>query len=243
MYNDIDWGKRGNKGNCTANAHRFTEYARRFTRGHWSFLGPGSEKKWCGTHVSKPDGEWDKTAEDRMLNFAESGHPIFRATSALERGEFKSKGEGVKSIHFNGSELILRTLVSVNHLSVYGAAADLCGELARDSRGTEKPAATENLEWMVIPTEFSAGNPISQTDDEVQRNLLREYEQKFAELPEKEKRTRLCSNAGISKNFEKGKFFITLDDDTFHNLKGSCRGCTLPRSEESSHVRGGSVET
>ena len=68
-----------------------------------------------GTHVSKPNGEWNKTAEVMMLNFAESGHPVFRATSALERGEFfKSKGGGKKSIHFNGSEetveLILRTV-------------------------------------------------------------------------------------------------------------------------------------
>ena len=65
-----------------------------------------------------------------MLNFAESGQPIFRATSALERGELRSKGKGKKSIHFNGSEenieLILRTIISVNHLSVYGAVADLC---------------------------------------------------------------------------------------------------------------------
>ena len=90
---------------------RVTEYARRFTRG--SFLRPGTEKKWYETHVNKPDGEWDKNAEDMMLNFPESGHPKFRATVALERGELKSKGKGVKSIHFNGSddtiELILRT--------------------------------------------------------------------------------------------------------------------------------------
>ena len=26
-----------------------------------------------------------------MLNFAESGHPVFRATSALERGELKKQ--------------------------------------------------------------------------------------------------------------------------------------------------------
>ena len=62
-----------------------------------------------------------------MLNFAESGHPVLRARSALERGELKSKGNGVKSIHFNGGddtiELILRTIISVNQLSVYGAAA------------------------------------------------------------------------------------------------------------------------
>ena len=82
MSNDIDWRNRENRENCIANAHRVTEYARRFTQGHWSFLGPGSEKKWYGTHVSRPYGEWDKTAEDMMLNFAERGHPIFRATIA-----------------------------------------------------------------------------------------------------------------------------------------------------------------
>ena len=56
-----------------------------------------------------------------MINFAESGHPVFRASNALERGELKSKGKGVKSIHFNGSDetigLILRKVISVNQLS------------------------------------------------------------------------------------------------------------------------------
>ena len=34
-------------------------------------MGPGSEKKWYGTYSGKPDGDWDKTAEILMLNFAE----------------------------------------------------------------------------------------------------------------------------------------------------------------------------
>ena len=85
----------------------------------------------------------------------------------------KRHGKGVKSIHFNGSdetiELILRTVISVNQLSVYGAVAELCKELARDSSGARKPAANDHLESMVIPTEFLTANPISQTDAEVQR--------------------------------------------------------------------------
>ena len=148
----------------------------------------------------------------------------------------------MKSIHFNGSddtiELILRTVISVNQLSIYGAVADLWKELARDSRGTKNTAANDTLESMVIPTEFSSANPISQTDAEVQGNLLREYEQKFAELLEQEKLIKLCSNAGFSKNIEKGQFFITLDDDALDDMKGSCREFSLPRSEESSLVRG-----
>ena len=77
-----------------------------------------------------------------MLNFAESGHPIFRDTSALERGELRSKAKGKKSIHFNGSEenidLILHTIISVNQLSLYGAVADLCRELSKYSRVSGK---------------------------------------------------------------------------------------------------------
>ena len=71
-----------------------------------------------------------------MKNFSDSGHPIFRASGAFERGELKSKGGGKKSTHFNGSaenvELLLRTVISANQLSVYGAIADLCRELSED---------------------------------------------------------------------------------------------------------------
>ena len=91
----------------------------------------------------------------------------------------------------------------------------------------------------MIPTEFITANRVSQTDAEVQRNLLRGYEHKFVELPEQEKLTKLCSNACFSKNIEKRQFFIALDDDdTLDSLKGTCRDFSLPRSEESSHMRG-----
>ena len=63
---------------------------------------------------------------------------------------------------------------------------------------------------MVIPTEFQIANPIPQTDAQVQRKLLREYQQKFAELLEKQKLTKLCSNACFSKNIDKGQLFIHL---------------------------------
>ena len=135
-------------------------------------------------------------------------------------------------------ELIFHTVMSVNQLSVCGVVADLCEELAINSRRTGEPAATENLESMVLPTEFHIANPIAQTDAEVQGNLLREYEQKFAELTEQQKLTELCSNAGFWKNIERGQIFITPDDDAPDETKGSCRECTLPRSEESSRVRG-----
>ena len=120
MYSDIGLGKRGNGENCIANGPRSTDYVRRFTRRHWSFPGPGSEMKWYGTHVSKPDGHWDKT-------LPKADNPIFSATSALQRVDLKSKRKGITSIHFKGSDetidLILRTIISVNQLSVYRASS------------------------------------------------------------------------------------------------------------------------
>ena len=162
MYNDIIWRERGNTETCETDFVTVANYARRFPHGRWSYLGRGSEKKWYGTYSDKPDGKWGKTAERMMLNFAESGHPIFRATSALQRGELRSKAKGKKSIHFNGSEetieLILRA-ISVNQLSTYGAVAELCKELSKDAEVAGKPAANEDLESMEIPTELPIADP------------------------------------------------------------------------------------
>ena len=75
---------------CIANAPRVTECARRFTRGHWSFPGLGWEEMVWNSFQQTWWRMW-QTAEGMMLNFAESGHPMIRATTALERGEWKAK--------------------------------------------------------------------------------------------------------------------------------------------------------
>ena len=58
----------------------------------------------------------------------------------------------------------------MNQLSIYGAVADVCNELAPDSR---KQAEGEVWGSMVVPTELSNASAISQTDLSAQANLLR----------------------------------------------------------------------
>ena len=94
MFNDIIWGSEDNERECIANATHVSLFPKRFPAGHWSFLGPGSEKKWYSTYIDRPGGEWDRVAELMMINFRESGHPVLRATSPLSRGTLKSKGGG-----------------------------------------------------------------------------------------------------------------------------------------------------
>ena len=87
----------------------------------WAWI----RKEWYGAHTYKPNGEWDRVAEDMMINFSESGHPVFRGSRSLERGNLRSKGK--LSIHFCGddetAEVVLRTIISVKELSVYGRSS------------------------------------------------------------------------------------------------------------------------
>ena len=116
MFNDNSCGSRDNEKECESNAQLVSLYAKRFGIGQWSFLGPGSEKKWYSISADSPQGEWDTMAEKMMLEFAESGHPIFLPTSPLSRGQLKSKGHGKLSIHSCADLETIKTVFRTKYL-------------------------------------------------------------------------------------------------------------------------------
>ena len=142
MFNDISCDRYDNKDECLKNANFVKTFAGRFGIGQWLFIGPGSENNWYSSENS-PQGAWDNIAEQMLLEFAESGHPSFRATTPLSRGILKSKGRGKLSIHFaaNGDTIdtIYRIILSVNQLSVYGAVAAVCEEFESHQDGSGEP--------------------------------------------------------------------------------------------------------
>ena len=57
--------RKGNEEECLANAGCRLQYLqRRFGKGQWSFIGPGSEKKWYSMEENSPQGIWDHIAEE-----------------------------------------------------------------------------------------------------------------------------------------------------------------------------------
>ena len=132
MFNDISCDKKGNEEECVANSKVVSILAKKFGVGQWSFIGPGSEKKWYSAGENSPQGAWDHIADEMVLEFAESCCPIFRATTPLSKGKVKSKGHGKLSIHYCADqatiETIFRIIVFANQLSLYGAAANMCEE-------------------------------------------------------------------------------------------------------------------
>ena len=80
MFNDISCDKKNNEEEFLANAKVVSKNAKKFGIGQWSFIGPGSEKK-------RYSMEGDHIAEKMLVEFAESGCPIFRATTPLSRSK------------------------------------------------------------------------------------------------------------------------------------------------------------
>ena len=163
MFNDISWWSEDNERECNADADLVSIYARRFPAGRWSFLWPGSEKKWYSSYVYRPQGEWDRVAESMMIRFGESGHPVVRATSPLSQGTLKSKGGGQLSIHFCADgetiETVFRTIISVNQLSFYGAVSDVCEEYSTCQTRTERPVLAGQSDPLFAPADSLVTTP------------------------------------------------------------------------------------
>ena len=67
MFNDISCDRKGNKDECLANAENVQVFARRFGFGQWSFIGPGSDRKWY-CFENSPQGACDNIAEQCCWN-------------------------------------------------------------------------------------------------------------------------------------------------------------------------------
>ena len=180
MLHDISWGSKDKKKECESNAQTVSLYTKRFDAGQWSFFGLGSEKKWCSISEDCPQGEWDNIAEKMMLTFAENGHPVFRATSALSRGVLKSKGGGKLSIHhcadFATIKTVFRIIISVTQLSLYGAVAEMCEEYESCHDSTGGPVVRGQSSPSFVPSVMKTNMPLN--DDPAQKEFLIENELK-----------------------------------------------------------------
>ena len=240
MFNDISCGTRDNEQECLANARLVSLYARKFGKGQWSFIGPGSEKKWYSMKEDSPQGIWDKLAEKMLIEFAESGCPIFRATTPLSRGQLKSKGHGKLSINFAAVqetiETIFRIMVSANQLSLYGAVAEMCEEYESLHERMGRPVVMgQSIVLSAIKTEV-----FLESDDPAYQNfLLQEYEERIEKLSQQDRLSKFCMDAGFLSVVENGQYFMTKDTGDltqFHAV--ACREYTLPRDDEASQPSG-----
>ena len=176
-----------------------------------------------------------------LIEFAESGCSIFRASSALSRGQLKSKGHGKLSIHYAADletvETIFCIIVSVNQLSLYGAVAEMCEEYENlhDRSGRPDVVVGQSIVLSTIKTEV----PLENDDPAYQIFLLQQYEERIEKLSEQDRFSKFCMDAGFLNVVENGQYFMTKDTAEFSQFHAvACREYTLPRDDGASQPRG-----
>ena len=170
-----------------------------------------------------------------LFVFAESGCPIFRATTPLSRGQLKSKGRGKLSIHCAADqktiETIFHIIVSANQLSLYGAVAEMCEEYESLHERTGRPVVMgQSIVFSAIKTEV----PSESDDPAYTKFLLQQYGERIEKLSQQDKLSKICMDARFLSVVEIGQYFMTKDTGGLTQFNTvACREYTLPREEAS----------
>ena len=186
-------------------------------------------------------GAWDNIAEQMLLEFAESGHPIFRATTPVSRGNLKSKGRGKLSIHFAADQdtidTIYRIILSVNQLSVYGAVAVICEEFEDHQDRTGEPVLL--MGQSIVLGEIKAEIPLQNENPMNDQIIWKQYIQQVESLSPENRVSKFCKEAGFMRLVEVGQYFVTKDTGDFRQFRSvACREYTLPRDDPASQPKG-----
>ena len=176
-----------------------------------------------------------------LLEFAESGHPIFRATTPLSRGQLKSKGRGKLSIHFAADQdtidTIYRIILSVNQLSIYGAAAAVCEEFESHQDRSGEPEIL--MGQSIVLGEVKAEAPLHDENPMNDQIIWQQYIQQVESLSLENKVSKFCNEAGFMRAVEVGQYFVTKNTGSLKQFRSvACREYTLPRDDPASQPKG-----
>ena len=189
-----------------------------------------------------PQGEWDRIAEQMMLTFAESTHPVFRSTSPLSRGVLKSIRGGKLSIHYCADpgtiETVFRTILA-NQFSIYGPVAEMCEECDSCHDRTGRLVVEGQSNPLFVPSVMKTHIPLTDDPAQPEEVLLQRYQERIEKLSQQDRVSKICTDAGFLTTVEVGQYFMTKDTEEFSQFTDSvaCRECTLPRDESLSEPK------
>ena len=136
-------------------------------------------------------------------------------------------------------ETVLRTIISVNQLSIYGAVSDVCEEYKAWHVRTGRLVLAGQSDPLFVPTSSLMKTP-TPTDDPAQEDLLQKYQERADKLSQQNRVIKFCTDAGFLTTVDVGQYFMTKDTEEFSQFTESvaCREYTLPRDEKSSDPKG-----
>ena len=175
-----------------------------------------------------------------LLEFAESGHPAFRATTPLSRGTLESKGHEKLSIHFTEDYPTIETvfrIISANQLSIYGAVANICAQFEAHQDGSGELDVL--MGQSIVLKEIKAEIPLQNENSSNHQILWQQYMERIESLSPESKVTKFWMEAGFIRVVEVRQNFMTKGTGDFRKFRSvACREYTLHRDDPASQPRG-----
>ena len=112
-------------------------------------------------------------------------------------------------------ETVLRTVISVDQLSIYGAVSDLCDEYRICQARTGRPVMAGEADPLFKPARLLLTTPAPSTEDAAQEDLLQKYQERVDKLSQQNRVIEFCADAGSLTTVEVGQYLMTKDTEEF----------------------------
>ena len=137
-------------------------------------------------------------------------------------------------------EIVFRTIISFNQLSIYGAVSDLCEEYSSCQTRTRRLVLAGQSDPLFLLTSSLMKTPTPSTDDLAREDLLQKYQERVERPSQQNRVIKICIDAGFLTTVDVGQYFMTKHTDEFLEFAEpvTCREYILPRVDKSSDPKG-----
>ena len=180
MFNDVSWGSKDNEKECESNARLVSLYAKRFGAGQWSFLGPGSEKKWYSISEDSSQGRMGQNGGKDDGDTRRKRTPSLPCHESIVQRSAK-KQKAMENCRFTIMPIRQRlklffALLFLQISSVFKkAVVDMCEEYETFQDRTGQPVVGGKSSSSFVPSVITTEVPLDR-DDHAHKDLpLQQY--------------------------------------------------------------------
>ena len=174
-------------------------------------------QKQSGIPLSKkwPGGKWDRVAELMMIKFGESGHPVFRATSPLSRGNAQKQRRWEIIYTFLCRWWYDWNCFSHNHFCQSAqyprSSLRFVWRVQYLSNKHRETCCGRAIRHIFAPADLLIMTPTSSIEIPAQENLLQKHKGRVENLPQPDQLIKVCTDAGFLKTVEVWTVFHDKD--------------------------------
>ena len=134
---------------------------------------------------------------------------------------------------------LLRTIISVNQLSIYGAVSDFCEEYSAFQARTGRNVLAGQSDPLFAPANLLIMTPRPSIEVPAQEDLLQKYKERVERLSQQNRVIKICTDGGFLTTVGVGQYFMTKDTENFSQFAEpvTCREYTLPRDGKNQLTR------